>query len=242
MADERQLATLVTEATAQSRELGTFGGVLLGRWEDPSGAALITSRRDGQILGLLPMFDSGVGARVADCRILAADLLTAAVVDENGEQISAMAFESPQYQQLADQAGTSSGAWSGTVAVTALGVEVGLFADADAYAASPAGLVGDDRRWAPESFVSYGVFGDPAQATAHAHLAGTVLRAERRTNGRTGQQFLACEVRTAGFQVTVCLAGTEHPADPRPGSVLAGTVFLIGELELDTSAGRRRHR
>jgi hypothetical protein len=33
-------------------------------------------------------------------------------------------------------------------------------------------------RLASESFISYGVFGDPAQARARARLSGTVLKAE----------------------------------------------------------------
>jgi hypothetical protein len=83
---------------------------------------------------------------------------------------------------------------------------------------------------APESFVSHGAAGDPAKADAHARVTGTVLGAEHRTVSTSGQGFVVARVRTSGFELDMCLAATEHQP-PIPGSVVSGTVFLVGSLE-----------
>ena len=234
VADQEGLTALIARTSRDSHRSDVAGGVTVNRWEDPSGAVLVINRRDGDLLGLLPTFGSGVGALVRDCRVFAGDLLTAEAVDADGQRICPLLLESPQFFRLAEQ----DRPWSGTAALTGLGVELALYADADDYAASPDSIVseGDDaRRWAPESLVCYGFFGEPEAATGHAHLSGTVLRAETRTNSLTGQKFVAAEVRTAGFEITICLPAADLPAVPQPGNVLAGTVFLIAELEMATA-------
>jgi hypothetical protein len=101
-------------------------------------------------------------------------------------------------------------------ALVALGIDVtvrdsaqageSFLADADAVAAAPA-------------------------ADTYAQLAGTVLRAERRTVAQTGQQFIAARVRTTGFELDVCLAASDHPTVPTAGQIIAGTVFLVASRE-----------
>ncbi len=146
----------------------------------------------------------------------------------------------------------------GTVeaSITALGVDVQTFANADEFGESPASLLSSEDeehreppphyvergwKWPPrvgsESFISYGVFGAPGQARPHARLAGTVLQSEVRTNQLTGQQFVAARVRTVGFETHVCFPADGRPA-PREGSVIHGTVFLVGSVHVAPS--RRR--
>jgi hypothetical protein len=67
--------------------------------------------------------------------------------------------------------------------------------------------------------------------TAHARLAGTVLRASHRSCELTGQGFSVATVRTVGFETDLCLADAEHPATPEPGSIIAGTVFLTALID-----------
>lgn len=86
-------------------------------------------------------------------------------------------------------------------------------------------------RLASESFISYGVFGDPGQARAHARLSGTVLNAWRSICTLTGQLFTIAAVRTVGFEADLCLAGSEHPSVPAPGNIISGTVFLVATVD-----------
>lgn len=86
---------------------------------------------------------------------------------------------------------------------------------------------------AEESFISHGIFGEPAQSTAHVQLSGVLLSAARHTCSLTGQGFSVATVRTFGFQAALCLADTEHPATPEPGNIISGTVFLTASLDLD---------
>ena len=105
-----------------------------------------------------------------------------------------------------------------------------------AFAASDASLLGtpepgqDPTRFAAEAFVSYGLFGTGEEPEPTAFLAGTVLAAESRTHGVTGQVFHVARVRTVGFEATVCLPGSEHPVAPEPGSVVAGTCYLVVDV------------
>jgi hypothetical protein len=86
---------------------------------------------------------------------------------------------------------------------------------------------------APESFISHGIFGDPAHSTAHALLSGVVLTARHRTCSRTGQGFGVALIRTAGFEATLCLADAEHPVTPEVRNTISGTVFLAASVEID---------
>jgi len=82
-----------------------------------------------------------------------------------------------------------------------------------------------------ESFGSHAVFLDSDQAGAIAMRSGTILNAERRRVTQTGQQVVVVEVRTAGFDVTVCLEGGAHAAVPPIGGILSGTVCMVASLD-----------
>src|SRR5690242_13253288 len=82
--------------------------------------------------------------------------------------------------------------------------------------------------WPPrlgaESFISHAGLTDRPQYQSRARLSGTVLDATRRVNGRTGQSFTVAAVRTAGFEASLCLAASDHPEVPEPGSIISGLV------------------
>lgn len=244
VADQAAFVRLVSGALSDAVLLGRSGDVDVVRWQDPSGARLVMGLRDGELLDLLPSFAGEPGALLSGVRMANDEVSTAAVLDDDGEQATALALELEQRRFLA-------GDVTGRAAVTALGVQVEVFADADAFGTSDASLLSPDRdrdseppeqyrengwpwppRMAAESFISYGVFGEPADATAHARLAGVVLHASRRTTALTGQAFTVARVRTAGFESDVCLAADAHPQVPEPGAVVSGTVFLVGDLPL----------
>lgn len=244
--DHEDLGNLVQAALATSQPLARLAQGELRRWQDPSGARLIlTLDEDGQVTDLLPSYAGQPGARLLSCQPANDHVCVAGVVDGSGEQVSTIAFAPEQQRQLMELGSPVSG----DVAVTALGVDVTVHPDADSYSASdasllePAGSTPQEApaeyvlhgwawppRMAPESFVSHGAAGDPSKADAHARVAGTVLGAEQRTVSISGQGFVVARVRTSGFELDMCLAATEHQP-PVPGSVVSGTVFLVGSLE-----------
>ncbi len=251
---------VVGRALGNAVPVGQVGDALVVRWQDPSGVRLIASIQDEDVTDLLPSYAGEPGARLADVRMLNDEVATAAVVDEAGEQATQMAVELEDRAVIRAAGGSHPG---GRASVVALGVEVGVHADERAFAVSPASLLGDpdeagdppahavEQGWpwpprmAAESFIAYGVFGDPAGAQAFAQLAGIVLHAERRTVSLTGQAFIVARVRTVGFEADLCLPGSGLPETPTAGQVIAGTVFLVAALGLappDTSGSKRPRR
>ncbi|MDQ1304469.1 MAG: hypothetical protein QG671_296 [Actinomycetota bacterium] len=254
--DQDGFTELVGDALRSAQPLGSRDGVDVVRWQDAGGARLVFGLRGGKVLDLLPSFAAEPGAQLSGLVMATDEVATAAVVDESGEQLTSLALEPEQRRLLpADQVHCAA-------TVIALGVEVGVFSDADAFGASaasllserdsgsepPADYIANGWTWPPrmaaESFISYGVFGASTDATAHAQIAGTVLAASLRRTMLTGQEFITARVRTAGFETDVCLSAHEHQEVPIPGQVIAGTVFLVGDLAWASDAeapARRRH-
>ena len=250
--DEAELSSLVTRAWRTVRETGVYGGVHVGRWQDASGAVLILGWRSGELVDFVPAYAAASGGLLSECRLINDFVAVAEVVDAGGQQVTATAFEAEQYRQLL----ALGRRVSGPARITALGVDVQVYPDADAFAASPgsqldpsadpAGPPPRDReqgwpgppRLAAESFISYGIFADPAQARPHACLSGTVLSAGRRVCALTGQPFTAAAVRTAGFEADVCLAGSAYPHLPAPGTIISGTVVLSAAIDAPLPHGQ----
>jgi len=151
----------------------------------------------------------------------------------DGEMLTRLALELEQGPLL----GRQSVAEAVQASVIGLGVDVQTFADEDEFGASDASLMGeaDDvgepmperyaelgitgpLRFGAESFISYGLF-ESTEPTAHAWLAGTVQRSERRRVELTEQSFVVARVRSTGFEADICLADTRRRSAPgsRPG-------------------------
>jgi hypothetical protein len=246
---------MVRSALRGATQLGTVGRVKVLRWQDSSGVRLVLAVEGSEVVDLLPSYAAEPGANLADLRPANGEVAIAMVMDDNGEQVTSFAVELEQRQFL----GGATTPAAGRASVVALGVEVSVHADEEAFAASPASLLSprdDDADPAPppphfvengwpwpprmgaESFVSHGVF-TPERPNAYGRLHGTVLHAERHTVALTGQDFIAARVRTAGFEADVCLAAADHPTIPTPGQVIGGTVFLVASLEHLTSVRTR---
>lgn len=163
------------------------------------------------------------------------DVATARFVDEKGEQLANVAVLIEQRRLLPRNAPVDA-----VASIVALGTAVSIHSSAEDFAKSDASLLlgSEDaehwrlhpneppahyvergekcpRRVAAESFGSYAVFLEAAQAEAGALLSGMVLSAERRSMVQTGQQIVVAELRTAGFDVTVCLESAAHAGSPR---------------------------
>jgi hypothetical protein len=236
VADSHELGHLVYLIGPSAELTGEFNGIRVMRWQDPSGASLVLGcRENGDVVDLLPTYAAKAGGILADCRLISESVALAAVVDQDGEQLTAMAFEPEQYWQIK----TLGEPAAGHARITALGVSVHVHADANAYAASPDSLFdpsadpADGVRMGAGSFISYGAFAEAgfAAPTAYARLAGTVLSASHRKCALTGQGFSVATVLSAGFAADVCLSDDEHPVTPAPGNIISGTVFLTAAFE-----------
>jgi hypothetical protein len=233
--DVDSLDTLNLHLSAMaSSVVGRIGGVESVRYSDPSGARVVVALdQDGDTIDLVPSYDARPGAQLADLGPLG-PVVQADVRDESGEVVTRMAVDLEQHRHLT---GVVGGPLRGSV--VALGIEMTVHADAAAFAASDASVLGAGEpaepgaapaRWGAESFVSYGLFGPEGDPEPTAFLAGTVLARETHTHGVTDQVFHTARVRTAGFEATVCLAGSEHPAAPATGSTVAGLCYLVVDV------------
>jgi len=240
VSDDAEFNLLLKHALTGIREIGTFGGVYVGRWQDDSGAALILGLHDGQIADFTFAYAGTSGGLLADCRLIHQSIAWAKVTDTDGQQVTAMAFEAQQYRQLLALGQQVSGA----ARITALGIDVTIYPDPDAYTASPDSKVPGtapgappdyDGPWPPrlaaESFVSHAAFADSPDKQSRARLSGTVLNAARHVCALTGQPFTVAAVRTAGFTADLCLAAGDHPELPVPGSIISGTVVLSAAID-----------
>jgi hypothetical protein len=207
---------------------GRVGGVETVRYADESGArVMLVQDAEGTTLDVVPSYDARAGVLVADLgphgSYVAAD-----VVDDDGATVTRLVADLAQRRHLS---GTVAGPLRGALVV--LGVEMSVHADQAAFDASPDAALGDagddGPRFAAESVLSYGIFGDAADAQPTAYLAGTVLDAETRTHAVTEQVFHVARVRSAGFEATVCLPGSASPTAPAPGNVVAGSAYLVLE-------------
>ncbi|HEY0717738.1 MAG TPA: hypothetical protein VGD68_08995 [Streptosporangiaceae bacterium] len=215
---------LVMQANKAAQQQEVVRGVRVRRWEDPSGAAVVLGWRGDQLLSFMPAFAARSEVRLANCYPVREPVAVADVLDEDGMQVTALATEVEQYRHLA-AAGRPAG---GSARITAFGLNVTVHEDQDAFHAAPKGP-GDAT--APADFEPFGAFAEPARAQPHARLTGTVVKAERRVCGLTGQPFTVAVTRTAGFEADVCLNDGEHPELPAPGAIISGIVSLSVRLD-----------
>lgn len=255
VASEDEIQSLVTQLLPLATPVGRAGRVEVVRWQDVSGARLVLGLEAGVVVDLLPSFAASPSARLRSIEFVSGDVARAAVVDEDGEQVTALAIEFEERRLLS----AAPVVTEGVAGIAALGVDVEVFEDEDAFGASPLSLVDPDRadepppahvlehglgwpaRWGPESFFSFGVL-DGENPSAYARLAGTVLEADVRTVGITGRRFVHAEVRTVGFDAHVCMPHVEGAAVPVPGNVLSGVVFLAGVLPRSTAVETEKRK
>lgn len=255
VAGRDEFDALVEETLPSARSLGHSGRVEVLRWQDPSGARLIFEVRGGAVEGVMPSYEALPGARLAAVERVTDAVATASVVDDTGEQITAIAVEFEERRLWLGKRDVLAGSAS----IVGLGVGVQFFEDAEAFAASaesllhasgespdpPPHVVEFGLPWPPrmaaESLIAYGTFAEPHDVDAYARLYGTVLGASERTCALTGQRFHAVRTRTVGFDLEICVQASAHPELPRTGQVIGGMVFLVGSLGDDAKPKHRLH-
>jgi len=231
------LDALVGRLLPEAEVIAQAGDLQARRWSDPSGASItMTVRQEGEDGGVLvdlvpsyvvpdgePGSEPGVvlGVLTGHGQTLAADL-----VDADGETLTRVACDLAQ--SLVADVNEPRPAH-----VTALGVEVTVHEDDAAFAASDASTMGTPapgeiaHTYAAGAVLSYGLFGDPDTAEPTAYVSGTVLSVTSHVTAELEQGFHAAQVATVGGTFTVCLAASEHPEPPRPGTVVAGSCYLV---------------
>ncbi len=233
--DADVLDALVGRLLPDARVVASSGDLRARRWTDPTGASLTMTVRQqdgdddsGVLVDLVPSYVDSVGAAgvrvgalVGHGRTLAADL-----VDAAGQTVTRIACDLAQ--SIVAEVTEPRDA-----RITALGLQVVVHADAEAFAASDESLLGtpepgqEATRFATESLLAYGLFGDPDTAEPTAFVSGTVLSVTSHVSTELEQGFHAVRVSTVGGSVTVCLATAEHPEPPEPGAVVSGICFLV---------------
>jgi hypothetical protein len=84
---------LVMEVAGDTAVIGRVGRSTLRRWEDPSGARLVLAMVGNEIVGALPSYASTTAVSLTGVAAANEDVVIAAVVDEDGEQLTSAAFE-----------------------------------------------------------------------------------------------------------------------------------------------------
>jgi len=222
--------------------VGEGPGYEYHRWTDESGARLTIRARDGDPDYAVPSFAGVPGARLSGIAAVTGYVASADVLGTDDEVSTRLLCELEQSPFL------EIDPVSGDAAVTAFGVDVRVYVDEAAYEASDDSMLDPAKKHEPrpenlpefmkwplrkatESFVSYGLFGDPARAEPYAMLSGTVLSAESGTVTLTGQTFHVARTVSAGMEVDVCLAATDHPEAPPVGGIVTGTVYLVASVD-----------
>jgi hypothetical protein len=70
VSSDDEFTVLLKHALTSIREIGTFGGVLVGRWQDDSGAALTLGLHDGRIADFTFGYAGTSGGLLAHCRLI----------------------------------------------------------------------------------------------------------------------------------------------------------------------------
>jgi hypothetical protein len=244
ISSNEELQELISRVLPLSARVGEQNGIVVRRWQDESGARLVFGLRAGAVVEFLPSLAAVPGAILGPIVTLNDEVSSAAILDDQGEQLTSAAFELEERGLLNETLRAG-----GPAAVVALGQAVTVHEDAAQFEISRGSLLDPSAdldapapphyaerglKWPPrmasESFFSNGVFQQGETAEATARLNGVVLRSDRRVNSVTGQAFVVARVRTVGFEVELCLPGAEHVAELRGGQIVAGRVFLTASL------------
>ncbi|GAB4084553.1 hypothetical protein GCM10028784_11830 [Myceligenerans cantabricum] len=202
-------------------------------WTDTTGARLIITTEGDLVRAVTTSFAGPLGARLADVRAADGGLAIAEIVDAEDDILAGVACELEELQLLGDAEDVPAR----DACIVGLGRSVEVFTGPEEFLASDASRMtfageeaaeddGEPMRFEPESFSPDGAF--TMQVDAVARVNGTVLEVARHEVGRTGQVFTAAQVRTGGFEVSLCVPAGEP--DLAVGDVVAANTYLIASV------------
>jgi hypothetical protein len=219
---DEQLAALLEQILPETQLLGAVGRNRVVRWEDPSGARLVLEVGDDGVVDLLPSFRSGLTVLLGDLESVNRDVVSAWLLDEDGEQLTNACLALEQRRLLSRRTVPRVRA-----SLTALGVEVTIHPDEEAFAASDASLLDPDARQRGPLRSTRSAAGPGRRASQRPRSSPTAcsprLRtppprapqwprpaAERRIVQATGKDVVVADVDSVGGRLTVCLEGADH--------------------------------
>src|SRR5688572_12872699 len=98
-----ELEVLVAAIRPAAVRFGRIGGIEWLRWDDPSGARLVIGLENGVLVDFLPCFAADATTRLARVQNVNSEVTSADVVDDDGQQTTALTFELEQRRLLPDQ-------------------------------------------------------------------------------------------------------------------------------------------
>lgn len=223
---------LVHGVLPEAKVIAEENNVSLHVWTDTTGARLIVTTEGDLVRAVTTSYGGPLGARLADVRAADGGLAIAEIVDADDDVLAGVACELEELQLLGDAEDAS-----GKACIVGLGRSVEVFDGPEEFLASDASRMtfagegaldadGEPMRFEPESFSPDGAF--TMQVDAVARVNGTVLDVKRHRVERTGQEFTAAQVRTGGFEVTLCVPAGEP--DLAVGQVVAANTYLVASM------------
>ncbi|WP_370250592.1 hypothetical protein [Nocardioides sp.] len=242
LADPQALTDLLDPWLAQVEPSAVgASGIETTVLRDASGAMLSVTTAGEDIIDLVPSFAGPLGVRLGGVGP-SGQYLLGDVEDDEGQVLTRVCFDSPQ-RLFVPRAHVRSIAGS----MTLLAGTAAVHADAEAFTASEASLLGPaedggEVRLQVPSLIAYGMFTlvadgeeapDPEQVAAdvdpRCRLVGTVVEAEQPVHSRTGQSFHAITVQTLGMKLVVCGPASLLPESPPVGAVIEARGLLVGD-------------
>jgi hypothetical protein len=216
-------------------------------WTDEaSGARLVLGCHGVDVRWLWPTLWSPTSTLLGGLTVLGNGMVSARVLDGCGGRVADLLLRLEQGENLTEDMLTRT--WPAAVVA---GGPVQVFADAAAFLADPSSIRGDPANYPaqpPEHFAARGwswpprlaeeSLEEPRDAAGHTRMTGTVRSADVRRNSLTGRQFTVLRVRTLGLELDLCLAGDRGAV--AVGSVVAGSVNLVGRLGAEPGGPRQR--
>jgi hypothetical protein len=223
---------LIGEIMNVAKPIQRPDGRLEYRWQDPSGSRLSFALQNGEISEFMPSFAGGTSLDLGRVIEETDGIFVVDILDSRGEIATRAGVD--VHDLSAFRAWAESGSAAGVAQLTAFGVHLSIHENGEYFLASEESLLSPESsiedgvvsRWAVESFMSFGGFGND-EPTATAHLSGTVISADRRIMELTGESFVAARVRTSSFEVDLCFPSLPDVSVPIPGNVVTGIVYLV---------------
>jgi hypothetical protein len=93
ISSNEELQELVSRVLPLSARVGEQNGIVVRRWQDESGARLVFGLRAGAVVEFLPSLAALPGAILGPIVTLNDEVSSAAILDDQGEQLTSAAFE-----------------------------------------------------------------------------------------------------------------------------------------------------
>jgi hypothetical protein len=240
--DEDELAVLAARAIEGGERIAVPGGDYYC-WAPGGGPEVWVQVAGGKVIGLTPHFAGSTALRAG---IVGRVLLPEDTALEGNLHAWAnplpdgapdtgdypFVFAVPDYRAL-DRMRVPAAA---RVRITAFAHELDVHASEEAYLAAQQ----TELKFAAESFIPSGMFGEDAEAPAPlALINATVLAAERRTNP-AGGTYWWMHLRTLGGEVDAVAEEALVTQAPVTGGIVGGSFYLSGRVELERLPARRR--